>query len=75
MIKKNELKDKKDKKQDKDNKNQSDGKEELPPGVASINKTEKIIVEDGEKKKVIKIIKVMEDGSKQIETVKEIVEE
>jgi hypothetical protein len=73
--KKNELKDKKDKKQDKDNKNQSDGKEELPPGVASINKTEKIIVEDGEKKKVIKIIKVMEDGSKQIETVKEIVEE
>ena len=73
--KKNELKDKKDKKQDKDNKNQSDGKEELPPGVASINKTEKIIVEDDEKKKVIKIIKVMEDGSKQIETVKEIVEE
>jgi hypothetical protein len=73
--KKNELKDKKDKKQDKDNKNQSDGKEELPPGVASLNKTEKIIVEDGEKKKVIKIIKVMEDGSKQIETVKEIVEE
>ena len=73
--KKNELKDKKDKKQDKDNKNQSDGKEELPPGVASINKTEKVIVEDGEKKKVIKIIKVMEDGSKQIETVKEIVEE
>ena len=73
--KKNELKDKKDKKQDKDNNNQSDGKEELPPGVASINKTEKIIVEDGEKKKVIKIIKVMEDGSKQIETVKEIVEE
>ena len=70
--KKNEVK---DKKHDNDNKNQSDGKGELPPGVASINKTEKIIVEDGEKKKVIKIIKVMEDGSKQIETVKEIVEE
>ena len=70
--KKNEVK---DKKHDNDNKNQSDGKEELPPGVASINKTEKVIVEDGEKKKVIKIIKVMEDGSKQIETVKEILEE
>ena len=70
--KKNEVK---DKKHDNDNKNQSDGKEELPPGVASINKTEKFIVEDCEKKKVIKIIKVMEDGSKQIETVKEIVEE
>ena len=70
--KKNEVK---DKKHDNDNKNQSDGKEELPPGVASINKTEKVIVEDGEKKKVIKIIKVMEDGSKQIETIKEIVEE
>ena len=39
------------------------------------DKNKKIIVEDGEKKKVIKIIKVMEDGSKQIETVKEIVEE
>jgi hypothetical protein len=70
--KKNEVK---DKKHDNDNKNQSDGKEELPPGVASINKTEKVIVEDGDKKKVIKIIKIMEDGSKQIETVKEIVEE
>ena len=71
--KKNEVKDKKH--DNNNNKNQSDGKEELPPGVASINKTEKVIVEDGEKKKVIKIIKVMEDGSKQIETVKEIVEE
>ena len=48
---------------------------QLPPGVASINKTEKIIIEDGDKKRVIKIIKIMEDGSKQIETVKEILEE
>jgi len=72
---KNEQKEKKQGKDNNKNKNQSDDKEELPPGVASINKTEKIIVEDGDKKKVIKIIKVMEDGSKQIETVKEILEE
>ena len=56
-------------------KNISDGKEELPYGVASINKTEKIIVENGDKKKVIRIIKEMEDGSKQIETIKEILDE
>jgi hypothetical protein len=49
--------------------------EKLPPGVASIDKTEKIIIENGDKKKVTKIIKNMEDGSKQIETIKEILDE
>ena len=73
--KKNELKDKKDKKQDKDNKNQSDGKEELPPGVASLNKTEKVVTENGVKKKITRIVKVMEDGSKQIETAKEVIDD
>ena len=52
-----------------------DGEEELPPGVASINKTEKIVMENGRKKKITKIIKVMEDGSKQVETTKEVIEE
>jgi len=52
-----------------------DGDEELPPGVASINKTEKIVMENGRKKKITKIIKVMEDGSKQVETTKEVIEE
>lgn len=56
------------------NKNET-GEEQLPPGVASINKTEKIIIEDGDKKKVTKIVKIMEDGSKQIETLKEILDE
>ena len=51
------------------------GKDDLPFGVASINKTEKIVVENGDKKKVTKIIKIMEDGSQQIETVKEILDE
>ena len=37
--------------------------------------SKKIIIEDGDKKRVIKIIKIMEDGSKQIETVKEILED
>ena len=49
--------------------------EELPKGVASINKTEKIIMENGFKKKITKIVKIMEDGSKQIETTKEVVDE
>jgi hypothetical protein len=58
-----------------DKKKNNNGKEELPFGVASINKTEKIVVENGDKKKVTKIIKVMEDGSQRIETVKEILDE
>ena len=58
-----------------DKKENTNGKDELPRGVASINKTEKIVVENGDKKKVTKIIKVMEDGSQRIETVKEILDE
>ena len=58
-----------------DKKKNTNGKEDLPLGVASINKTEKIVVENGDKKKVTKIIKVMEDGSQRIETIKEILEE
>ena len=58
-----------------DKKKNTNGKEDLPLGVASINKTEKIVVENGDKKKVTKIIKVMEDGSQRIETVKEILDE
>lgn len=49
--------------------------EELPKGVASIDKTEKVIMENGCKKKITKIIKIMDDGSKQIETTKEVVDE
>ena len=58
-----------------DKKKNTNGKEDLPLGVASINKTEKIVVENGDKKKVTKIIKVMEDGSQRIETIKEILDE
>ena len=68
-------KERKESKEEKVNRKKSGDKEQLPPGVASINKTEKIIMEDGDKKRVVKIIKIMEDGSKQIETVKEILEE
>ena len=32
-------------------------------------------MENGRKKKITKIIKVMEDGSKQVETTKEVIEE
>ena len=53
---------------------EEEGEEELPPGVASINKTEKIVMENGRKKRITKIIKIMEDGSKQVETSKEVVE-
>ena len=58
-----------------DKKKNTNGKEDLPLGVASINKTEKIVVENGDKKKVTKVIKVMEDGSQRIETIKEILDE
>ena len=40
--------------------------------VASVDKTEKILIEDGDKKKETKVTKVMEDGSKQIAIIKEI---
>ena len=52
-----------------------EGDEELPPGVSSINKTEKVVIENGVKKRITKIIKVMEDGAKQIETTKEVIDE
>ena len=56
-------------------KDRKEGEGQLPPGVASLDKTEKIITENGCKKKITKIVKVMEDGSKQIETTKEVVDE
>ena len=47
----------------------------LPPGFKSIDKSEKIVVENGKKKKITKIIMHMEDGSTQTETNKETVDE
>ena len=44
--------------------------EELPPDVLKIEKQEEIIEENGKKKKVIKIIKFLDDGRKLIETTK-----
>ena len=44
--------------------------EELPPDVLKIEKQEEIIEENGKKKKVIKIIKFLDDGRKIIETTK-----
>ena len=52
-----------------------DNDEEKNEDVESINKTENIVVENVKKKKVIKIVKIMKDGSKQIETIKKDVEE
>ena len=48
-----------------------DDEEELPAGCVSVNKQEKIVVEGGKKKKVIKITRIMEDGTKEVETIKE----
>ena len=75
IAKKNEKNDKKNEEVKSGKKKNTNGKDDLPFGVASINKTEKIVVENGDKKKVTKIIKIMEDGSQQIETVKEILDE
>lgn len=47
----------------------------LDEDVESISRTEKIVTENGKKKKIIKIIKFMKDGTKQIETIKENVKE
>ena len=74
-AKKDEKNDKKNEEVKSGKKKNINGKDDLPFGVASINKTEKIVVENGDKKKVTKIIKIMEDGSQQIETVKEILDE
>ena len=60
--------------QRKEEQNEKDD-EELPPGVASLNKTEKVVTENGVKKKITRIVKVMEDGSKQIETAKEVIDD
>ena len=60
--------------QRKEEQNENDD-EELPPGVASLNKTEKVVMENGVKKKVTRIVKIMEDGSKQIETAKEVIDD
>lgn len=48
--------------------------EELPYGVVSMDKTEKIVTENGAKKKITRIVKVMADGSKQVETMKEVID-
>ena len=59
----------------KNDEQEVNSEKELPPGVASINKSEKIIMEDGRKKRITKIIKKMKDGSKQIETSKRVIQE
>lgn len=43
---------------------------DLPDGVVKIDRTEKIVDEGGRKKKIIKIVKTMEDGSKETEITK-----
>ena len=50
--------------------------EEVPPeDVIAEKRTEKIIMEKGKKKRVIKICRTMKDGSKETETIKEPVED
>ena len=47
----------------------------LPPDVESVDREEAIIVENGKKKKVIRIIKKLEDGRKIVETTKQNIDE
>ena len=56
------------------NNNNIDDDNLLPPGVKSLVKSEKVIVEGGRKKKLIKITKIMEDGSTQVEIEKEAID-
>ena len=55
---------------------EEEDEEDVPPeGVVSETRSEKIIMEKGKKKRVIKIVRTMADGSKETETVKEAVED
>ena len=54
-----------------ENNNNYDDNLNLPPGVKSLVKSEKIIIENGKKIKVVKITKVMENGNTLVETEKE----
>ena len=56
------------------NTNDDDDDFDLPPGVKSVDKSEKIVIENGKKKKVIKIVKHMEDGSTETEINKETID-
>ena len=49
--------------------------EEARDDVVSETRNEKIVIENGKKKKVIKITRTLKDGSKEVETLKEAVEE
>ena len=56
--------------------NDDEEEEDIPrEGVVSETRTEKIIMERGKKKRVIKIVRTMEDGSKETETIKENVDD
>lgn len=49
--------------------------EEVRDDVVSETRNEKIVIENGKKKRVIKITRTLKDGSKEVETLKEAVEE
>lgn len=50
--------------------------EDVPPeGVVSESRSERIVTEKGKRKRIIKIVRTMEDGSKETETIKEPVED
>lgn len=52
--------------------NEYEYEEEVPPdGVISECRSEKIVTENGKKKRVIKIVRTMKDGTKETETIKE----
>lgn len=57
------------KEKDKDNLNG------LPKGCISISKSSKIVVEGGKKKRITKITKTLENGTKEVETIKEAIDE
>ena len=55
---------------------ENEEEDDVPPeGVVSESRTEKIVMEKGKKKKIIKIVRTMADGSKETETIKEAVED
>ena len=66
----------KQKPKEEENPPEIDEDEDAPPeGVVSETRTEKIVMEKGKKKRIIKIVRTMEDGSKETETIKEPVDD
>ena len=64
-----------DKNKDNNNEDDDDEEDEYEAGLVSINTTKTFVIEDGRKKVLIRKDKTLDDGRKQIETIKKLCDE